>query len=248
MFCWNAEMIRFLKDAAEYTHFYDTLAEKASRFLSVDTRICDAGCGLGYLSLALARTCAQVTAADVSGEALDVLREKQRISPLTNLHIWQGDIFSMPEDIRFDAMLFCFFGEIRNTLLCAKKHCNGKLIYFKKNWDAHRFTLNEKQLENYTLPISCNDLDELHIPYHVETFELEMGQPFRSVSDAAAFFRIYEKGDRQRDINERDVEGLLIPSDSEEFPYYLPSKGSVGIIVLDVKDIPDNLIYTEEKK
>lgn len=239
MFYWNADKIRFLSDAALYTSIYEDLAARAEKRLPQGARVCDMGCGLGYLSLALARRDYFVTAADVSSEALDVLRDNLKKTPYPKLEIWEGDVFSMPDSVCFDAMVFCFFGAIRDTLQCARTHCKGKLILFKKNWQAHRFTINDIPLGKFTFSASCAELDELNIPYESESFELEMGQPFRSLSDAALFFKVHDRDGSQKNITEKEAEAMIRPNDSPEFPYYLPMKRPVGMIVLNAGDIPD---------
>lgn len=201
--------------------------------------MCDAGCGLGYLSLEITKRCAYVTAADASKEALDILRANIERNPCPNLSIWEGDVFSMPPEMKFDAMVFCFFASVRDALKCAKMHCGGKLILFKKNWQSHRFMLHDRPLERFTYVLTCQELNELGLPYESESFEQEMGQPFRSVSDAESFFRLHDRDGAQTEIARRDVEAMLIENDSADFPYYLPMKRSVGMIALNAGDIPD---------
>lgn len=56
MFRWNKDMIRFLQDASEFCDYHGNLAARIMQELP-DGDICDAGCGLGYLSLALSPYC-----------------------------------------------------------------------------------------------------------------------------------------------------------------------------------------------
>ena len=75
MYQWTQDSIRFRIDAAETTKFDDTIIAQILPDIPRNAHVCDAGCGLGYTSLALARHCARVTAVDTSGVALNVLRE-----------------------------------------------------------------------------------------------------------------------------------------------------------------------------
>lgn len=52
MFIWNEDMIRFLRDASEHSDYHHLLAEYLAKRLPENAHVCDAGCGLGYLSLA----------------------------------------------------------------------------------------------------------------------------------------------------------------------------------------------------
>lgn len=74
MFVWTPDMIRFMQAANERNDYHARLAAILAPKLSNCRTLCDAGCGLGALSAALSPYFASITAADVSGEALDVLR------------------------------------------------------------------------------------------------------------------------------------------------------------------------------
>ena len=71
MFCWTETMVRFMQDAAENSPYQRELAQWICSQLPQARHVCDAGCGLGFLSLELADRFPEVTAADVSQQALD---------------------------------------------------------------------------------------------------------------------------------------------------------------------------------
>ena len=80
MFEWESDMVRFMRDASEHTEYHGRLADcivnaAGGPQRAASMHVCDAGCGLGYLSLALAARFAQVTAVDIAEEPLSVLRE-----------------------------------------------------------------------------------------------------------------------------------------------------------------------------
>ena len=75
---WDADTIRFMIDACEYAPYNRELAAYIGPRLAPGAHVCDAGCGLGYLSLELARHAGRVTAVDRSPEALAVLRRCPR--------------------------------------------------------------------------------------------------------------------------------------------------------------------------
>ena len=53
MYRWTTDSIRFRIDAAEQVRYDDAIVAQIVPQLSADAHICDAGCGLGYTSLAL---------------------------------------------------------------------------------------------------------------------------------------------------------------------------------------------------
>ena len=238
MYIWSPDAIRFRVDAAEYTKYDDVIAAQILPYLSAGAHVCDAGCGLGYSSLALARHCARVTAVDTSAEALAVLRGNMERDKIQNIDIVQGDLFSIRPRRRYDAMLFCFFGRLEETLYAAKTQCAGTVFMVKKNWPNHRFTPGEVPIKRFTYQQTLLELDALGIPYRADTFPIEMGQPFRSVEDAALFFSIYrQKNDAQEVVPEK-VKRLLCAGRSAEFPYFLPSRKTLGLVAVETKDIP----------
>ena len=64
MFRWTDDMIRYMADAGRQTDFHRRLTAELLPYLSPQDRVCDAGCGLGFLSLALAPHVRHVTAAE----------------------------------------------------------------------------------------------------------------------------------------------------------------------------------------
>ena len=238
MYRWTPDSIRFRIDAAEQVRYDDAIVAQIVPQLSADAHICDAGCGLGYTSLALARHCARVTAIDTSKEALSILRTNCFKDNITNIDVIEGDLFSMHPAQAYDAMLFCFFGRLEETLRVAKEQCSGTLFMVKKNWQTHRFTPGEVPLERFTFEQTLQELDALEIPYRAETVLLEMGQPFRSLQDAALFFETYRHEGDDTALSQERLKSLLLSKDSSAFPYFLPAKQTLGFIKVVVSDIP----------
>lgn len=75
MSMWRPDMVRFMRDAATHSDYNARLRDMMLPYLHPQDSICDAGCGLGYLSLALAPYVRQITAIDQSESAIAVLRE-----------------------------------------------------------------------------------------------------------------------------------------------------------------------------
>lgn len=243
MYRWSPDSIRFRVDTAEYTKYDDAIIAQISPYLSTDAAVCDAGCGLGYTSLALARHCARVTAVDTSKEALDVLRNSIAENNIENIEVIKGDLFSMQPKRRYDAMVFCFFGRVEETLYAAKKLCSGTVYMVKKNWRNHRFTPGEVPLKRFTFEQTLRELDALGVSYHADTFQIEMGQPFRSVEDAMLFFETYRQEEDEEELAPEQVKRLLYATESAKFPYFLPANRTLGLVKIRVQDIPDR--FTE---
>lgn len=237
MFIWNEDMIRFLRDASEHSDYHHLLAEYLAKRLPENAHVCDAGCGLGYLSLQLAPYCRQVTAVDVSPEALAVLAANCDKEKIKNVDIRRGEIAELPPDEPYDAMVFCFFGTGNEALRIAKEQCCGPVIIIKKGWSEHRFSLGKQKMGHESYADTMALLDGYGIPHTGETLTLEMGQPFRSLDDACRFFEIYERSGAA--VTEEAVHARLTATGDDEFPWYLPQPKVMGIIQLDSRDIPE---------
>ena len=229
MFAWTEESAAFWNDSAAYTRSYALLAQKAAAHLTPGGALFEGGCGLGHLSVALAKRGYDVTAMDLSPLPL------RYIPGTSGLTVRQGDAFALPPGEVYDGGLFCFFGSVTEILNWAKGHCRDRLILFKKNWSTHRFTRDPGVLRKYTYPLTCEELTLLGLPFETEVFDVDMGQPFRNLSDAVRFFRLY---DPQAAMTEGEALSRLTKTGDPVFPYYLPALRSVGMIVIRARDIP----------
>lgn len=239
-FVWTEERIRLMQDAAEYAPWYEALAITAAKYLPINASLCDAGCGLGYLSLALVAHCASVTAADISKEALDVLRTNITKRNIPNIRVYEGDVLDLPENERFDGMVFCFFGTTEQILKTARAHCDDTVVMIKKAWRNHRFTVEKIPPRTFTYEQTCSELDAPGIPYRTETVTLDMGQPFRSLADARTFFQTYNRSENPAPLTDAELAARLVATGDTTFPYYLKAEGTVGFIAVRVSDIPQS--------
>ncbi len=131
-FVWNHDMIRYMKDASEYGDYYHKLAGILAEYIPEAASVCDAGCGLGYLSLELVKYSGHVTAIDISDDALNILRQNIR----KNIE----NIEAQSEDTK------------------SKSIENGNLQCEKKNLDIEG---DENNTENNKLTIIQADMEKL---------------------------------------------------------------------------------------
>ena len=233
MFHWTEESAAFWEDSAQYTRCYELLADRAAAHVPPGSTIFEGGCGLGHLSLALAKRGYGVTAMDLSPLPLGYLRERME-RERAKLTVREGDVFALPTGEVYDSAVFCFFGSVDETLRWAKAHCRDRLILFKKNWSTHRFTRDPGAVRKFTYPLTLAELDALGVPYDTEVFDVDMGQPFRDLQDAVRFFRLYDPAGA---MTEAEVRTRLTETGDPVFPYYLSAVRPVGIIVVRAEDI-----------
>lgn len=237
MFQWKPDMVRFMRAASEYNTYNQELTQLMRPYLTKKTHICDVGCGLGYLSLALAPYVGRVTAVDANADALRVLEENRTLREIHNLQILHGDVFHMRPTEPYDSMAFCFFGQIGEIFSIAKKQCRGKVFAFKRNYRMHRFSVSTYESGNDSYQNACAYLREKKIPFEGQELSLELGQPFRDLSDARLFFETYNRGDAP--VTNAFLRERVVETGREDFPLYMPHKRDIGWLVMDVDDIPE---------
>lgn len=235
MYLWKKDMVSFMKDASEYGRFHAILAEKMRPFLPEGAHLCDAGCGLGYLSLALAPFCSRVTAVDRSDDALRVLRENLRRYGTENVRIVCSPIAEAVPERPYDAMVFCSFGRIDEILRVSAQQCCGTVLIAKKVRTAPRFGVQGRRLHHESAEQARAALTARGIPFEMQLHKIPLGQPFRTVDDAVRFFALYNPG---CEIDRAWVEERLTRTAREDFPYYLPEQGRVALLALRAEDIP----------
>lgn len=230
MYEWTADMVRFMRDASEQNDYHAALAAKIAAYLPKDAHVCDAGCGLGYLSLALAPYARRVTSVDIAPHALRVLEENINRRGIPNIRAVCGDIAACPPEEPYDAMIFCFFASVQEALRLAGTQCRGPVIFVKRDWAGHR--VSPQTTDNrHTATHAEAELAAYHIPFCAERFTLCMDQPLRSLEEAAVFFRAYGKGAPEPVCDE--LRSRLVRREHDEFPYRYPLENRLGMLVLN---------------
>ena len=188
--------------------------------------MCDAGCGLGGLSVALLPYCRHVTAVDRAAAPLENLRQRAGHDP--RLTVRQGDIRCLPPETPYDAMVFCLFGDVEEALTVARQQCRGTVLLIRRDYAYHRFSTGRVPV-GFTAADSEDTLRHLGLSYRMERFSLEFGQPFRSLEDAQRFFRLYDRSGGVEPPLHR-----LVPGPEPEFPYYLPNRKDLCLLAVEI--------------
>lgn len=231
---WTEESIRLMEIAAARSSYYDALADRICASLPAGSRVCDAGCGLGHLSLALAARGMRVTAVDTSSAALAVLR---RLRGDADIEICCGRVQDCAPDAPYDAMIFCLFGGISEILDVAAVQCRGDVFIIARNDGAHRFSVRRHALRYPGYQAMQQTLSGLHIPHEGLELALEIGQPLADLDDARRFFGLYNCDDASL-ITDEYLHSRLVKTDDPEYPLYLPHARQLGVIHFSAADIP----------
>lgn len=228
MFKWTQESIAYMDDACRRTDFHRKLTAELQPYLRETDCVCDAGCGLGYLSLSLAPYVGAVTAVEWDSQALAVLEREVKAQGIANVTAVQGDVLAYRPEKPYDAMVFCFFGSIEEILAAAARCCRGTVLAVVRNDARHRFSGKSRGPGRHSYETACRILTEKGISFTTRTASFAFDQPFRSLEAARRFFELYGGSE--------DWRARLVETGDPEFPWRLRSRRDFGLIVFQMGD------------
>ena len=233
MFSWSADAVRFMADACRHTDFHEKLTALLLPYLKPTDHICDAGCGLGYLSLALSPHAAHVTAAERDAAALAVLRQELDARGITNVTPLCTDVLAYTSPEPFDAMVFCFFGSMEEILAATHRQCRGTVLAVVRDDARHRFSGVPRAPGRHSFDAACGVLRTRGVLSHtVQRAALDFPQPFRTLEDARTFLALYGGSAPAED----DLRAKLVSTGDPDFPWQLPGVRRFGMIAFTMKE------------
>ena len=232
MYEWKAAHIRYMRDASDYGDYHRRLAEKLLPHLPQGGHICDAGCGLGDLTLALSPYFRQITACDVSADALQELRRRVKQE---RIRLLCGDVRENPPQTPYDGMVFCLFGSPETVLQVASAQCRGTVCVICREQRARHFSVDEQAMHSDDPDRWVRLLDRAGVPFYQERFSLSFGQPFRSREDAIHFFALYNQEEKMPEWE--CVAARIEATGREDFPFYAPQEKALRLLCFDSRDL-----------
>lgn len=249
---WTEDVIHFQKSAVEYTGYFEALAQAVRPHLVGRRRLCDAGCGMGYLGAALARDFNVVDALDCNPRAIAAARSVAVEHGLSNMHARVVDVMaplapSGRGEKPYDAMVFCAVAPLEEALRAAVQRCEGTVVVINR-FDSAPSTLAEWQraereplrgrnhLKGEDYPILQEALRLRGVPFHAEVLDLEFGQPLADLDEARRFFGLYRTLDFPDGVSD---EALASQLDRGRAPwrYYLPKRRQMGMFVIETEHL-----------
>jgi len=110
-----------------------------------------------------------------------------------------------------------------------------------RTYTTHRFSVGSHPTGSYGYWGSREVLTNLGIPFEEKTFDLEFGQPFRSLVDARRFFEIYSHDEDKSSITDAFLRSKVLETGREDFPLYMPHLRNLSILKFEAADIPDEI-------
>ncbi len=235
MYMWTDDTLRWMMAATRRTPLYSGIVGLLEGIISSDSIVCDAGCGTGGLSLALAPKVREVIAVDSDRKAVELLTAETRMNGIDNLTPVCADIFTDRIASRFDTMVFCRFGGLGEILPTAYLYDSEKIVIIKQKNRRHRFDFQRTENERRSYDMLIKQLAEARLPYRLRCGTFESGQPFTSMDDARAFFRAYDKTDGLGELTDAQLRKRLVVTEEPDFPYYLPAQAEMCAVICELR-------------
>ena len=235
MYVWSAEMIRFLEDAAARTDYYRRLAAHVGAQLPPQSRVCDVGSGLGQLAEALCPWAGQVTAVERDTRAVAAFRTRLGEAPPANLQLLEADAFALDPALRFDVMIFCYFGSLDQVCRIAARHCTGTVFLIRRAYREHRFDPGHSLRQTPTVEETLETLAQRGIACDVTALEADFGQPLRSEADAVRFFTLYQR--TEGSLTFTQLAPMLRRTEDPDFPFLFPHRKRVAVLRFSAKGL-----------
>lgn len=228
MFFWTEQSIKWFCEASEYSDFHHDLGKLVGEEINPDEVVCDLGCGLGYLTSELGKYCRSVMAIDSDEKALAELRKRQP----NNVTVICADVDKMPCEAICDTLVLSFFGRITENKNLDKylSFCRNRLIaVVSGSAESSISPTGHSRMEKERPPKIAAFLDERKIPFHFREAELEFGQPFKTLDDAAKFIQYYAKDSTMEEAFSHAKRQLK----NIDNGYYLPYHKKLGIFTIE---------------
>lgn len=257
---WTEEVVYFQKNAAEYTGYFEELARAVRPHLAGRSRLCDAGCGMGYLGASLARDFDAVDALDRNPRAIEAARLVAAERGLDNVHAGVADVLTCgcagsAAAKPYDAMVFCAVAPLEQALRAAVARCEGTVVVINR-FDPAPSTLAEWQraereplrgrnhLKGEDYLVLQEALRLRGIPFHTEVLDIEFGQPLADLDEARRYFGLYRTLDYPDGVSD---ETLLSQLDRGRAPwrFYLPKRRQMGMFVIETASLEG--LFAEEE-
>ena len=231
MWTWTPESRRWYAAAAAGSGYHAALAAAMAPWLSPSWNVADMGCGLGFLSLAVAPLVRSVTALDTDRDVLESLAARASASGVGNVCPKLCDVLSGNFHGHFDAVICSFFGRPGRDAADFLSHAGRVLAVVRRHSSPsiapgadHRGGEDDASVRGA--------LSASGIPFSARDMDIEFGQPFADRDEAMAFLAHYDRGRRTPEERSARLDRELVSRPDGSL--YLPHTKKISLIVYPV--------------
>ena len=243
MWTWTPESRRWYADAAAVSGYHAALAVAMAPWLSPSWDVADMGCGLGFLSLAVAPLVRSVTALDTDRDVLESLAARAAEAGAGNVRPKLCDVLSGNVHGRVDAGICSFFGRPGWDAADFLSHAGRVLAVVRRHSSPsiapgadHRGGEDDASVREA--------LSASGIAYFHRDMDIEFGQPFADRDEAMAFLAHYDRGRRTPEERSARLDRELVSRPDGSL--YLPHTKKISLIVYTSADSVFQVAANEE--
>ena len=230
-FSWNEDTIRWYQEANNYTGFFNHIAKLIAPSLKGYNTLCDIGCGLGILDLAICQHIDHITCIDISKEAIGALNKCIKNKGITNITTKIMDYHELNKHAQWDVIMISFFGGRHLTDFVPR--CKKLLAVLIDTEPASEFApVKHNTIKKYTLLEAEKDLQKAGINYASTKAVFNFGQPLISIEEAKTFVQSHSPNINPEDLD-ISIRERLVQTDEDHYPFFLPQQKSIGILYIE---------------
>ena len=231
-FQWTDKNLEWFAKAGSETDFYKKVTALLDEYLSLESIVFDIGCGMGFLSFALAEKVSKVWAVDVDGRVIEYMEKEISSKGCHNVKKHLGDWKDWKPGFCADMVIISYFDgilcDLDKLMSLTKKHI---VAILPSELDSKKLGIRKHSNEGCvakrdTVESVMNFLNEGDIAYKKIKFQAEFGQPLDSLAEAEEYMGYYY-GLGMDDL----VKGKRILKREKDF--YIPKVRECGIIIIE---------------
>jgi SAM-dependent methyltransferase len=244
MCSWTPDIIRYMEDASRWTTYFSVVASAVRAVVPEGGTVCDAGCGMGQLSFEMAEFAGHVDAFDKNPNAIAYVNERlsrESIDMRRTISVHCRDYATYRPEQPYDCMVFSLSANVYEACrIAAQIGCSHAVVVNKiRSFDIHPLEqpIITPEFDRPGLVAAHRSVEHLArrgILSQGSDMAIEYGQPFRTLSDARQYLRMFRSRTYPNGISDDELASILVTTGDGEFPFYLPITRHVGIVTIDI--------------
>ena len=133
---------------------------------------------------------------------------------------------------------WCSACSAEETLAIAARQCGGTALVVRRDFRRHQFSSGVR-IAGHTAADMERELQRRGLTYTARRFTLEFGQPFLSLDDAQAFFRLYSRDGAVP--SRQELAQRLELSAWADYPLYLPNPKPLCLLAIPAAQLREEM-------
>ena len=229
-FDWDEQVAGWYESAGAYTGYNKKLSEILLGHMEKRGSLCDLGCGLGLTDFYMAESIGQVDCFDISQLGVDYINSRARRENRDNIRAYVADAASISG--KWENVTALFHGDLENMPKYADYATDRLIIVTHGRSFGNISPKGHKVKKKATVESVGETLKNSGLSYELFEYELENGQPVKSIDDAIDYTIKFSVGDPDRETAREHIMERITETGRADFPYYLPNNKHFGVFVV----------------